>query len=110
MNNLSRATLDRGAGVFSVDYRRAPILHSAIARAHRTDDEDSYSYHPFVSRQYHSTSVDGAVRLWDTRASTCQAVKYGHTRGVLDFAVSPDFRTVVTASDDHTSRVFRMVA
>ena len=100
MNNLSRATLHRGA----------QMLPSAIARTHRTDDDDSYSCHPFVSHRYHSTSVDGAVRLWDTRASTCQAVKYGHTRGVLDFAVSPDFRTVVTASDDHTSRVFRMVA
>ena len=64
----------------------------------------------FLSHPYHSTSVDGAVRLWDTRASTCQAVKYGHTRGVLELAVSPDLRTVVTASDDTTSRVFRMVA
>lgn len=57
----------------------------------------------------YTTSVDGAVRLWDTRASACQAVKWGHTKGILDFAVSPDMKTVVTAADDHTARVFRMV-
>jgi hypothetical protein len=28
---------------------------------------------------------------------------------VLDFAPSPDYKTIVTASDDHTARVFRMV-
>ena len=58
----------------------------------------------------YSSSIDGAVRLWDTRASSCQAVKYGHTRGILDFAVSPDMKSMVTASDDHTARVFRMVS
>ena len=47
--------------------------------------------------------------MWDTRSSTCQAVQHGHVRGVLDFAPSPDFKSVVTASDDHTARVFRMV-
>jgi len=57
----------------------------------------------------YSACIDGAVRLWDTRASTCQAVQHGHTKGVLDLAVSPDMKTVVTASDDHTARVFRMV-
>ena len=56
-----------------------------------------------------SSCIDGAVRLWDTRSSTCQAVQHGHVRGVLDFAPSPDFKSVVTASDDHTARVFRMV-
>jgi hypothetical protein len=56
-----------------------------------------------------SSSIDGAVRLWDTRSSTCQAVSHGHVRGVLDLAPSPDFKSVVTASDDHTARVFRMV-
>jgi len=49
------------------------------------------------------------VRLWDTRSSTCQAAAHGHVRGVLDLAPSPDFKSVVTASDDHTARVFRMV-
>ena len=56
-----------------------------------------------------STSIDGCVRLWDTRTSQCQAAKWGHTKGVLDFAPSPDFKSLVTASDDHTARVFQMV-
>ena len=56
-----------------------------------------------------STSIDGCVRLWDTRTSQCQAAKWGHTKGVLDFAASPDFKCLVTASDDHTARVFQMV-
>jgi len=63
----------------------------------------------FLSRASRSSCIDGAVRLWDTRSSTCQAVQHGHVRGVLDFAPSPDFKSVVTASDDHTARVFRMV-
>jgi WD40 repeat protein len=57
-----------------------------------------------------STSIDGCVRLWDTRTSQCQAAKWGHTKGVLDFAPSPDYKSLVTASDDHTARVFQMVS
>ena len=64
--------------------------------------------HPFYF-SLRSTSIDGCVRLWDTRTSQCQAAKWGHTKGVLDFAPSPDFKSVVTASDDHTARVFQMV-
>jgi len=57
----------------------------------------------------YSSCIDGAVRLWDTRAASCQSVMWGHSKGVLDFAISPDMKTVVSASDDHTARVFRMV-
>ena len=53
--------------------------------------------------------MDGTVRLWDTRTSSCQAVKHGHTRGVLGFAAAPDFKTLASASDDTTAKVFRMV-
>lgn len=56
-----------------------------------------------------SSCIDGGVRLWDTRSSSCQEQQFGHVRGVLDFAPSPDFKSIVTASDDHTARVFRMV-
>jgi angio-associated migratory cell protein len=53
-----------------------------------------------------STSIDGTVRLWDTRTSSCQKVAYGHTKGILDFAMSPDYARVITASDDCTARIF----
>ena len=78
----------------------------------RADDRVSNIALPFrlrLERTRRSSCIDGAVRLWDTRSSTCQAVGHGHVRGVLDFAPSPDFKSIVTASDDHTARVFRMV-
>ena len=60
----SKATLERGACGFPGV--RAHILPSApIAHTRRTDDDDSILVVP-LSRSYHSTSVVGAVRLWDT--------------------------------------------
>ena len=96
--------------------RRARAL-GAKAHAHAQKIRDSrvtpHSPHSVTNEpnpnSNRSSSIDGAVRLWDTRSSTCQAVSHGHVRGVLDLAPSPDFKSVVTASDDHTARVFRMV-
>ncbi|CEF97263.1 G-protein beta WD-40 repeat [Ostreococcus tauri] len=54
----------------------------------------------------YSSSVDGAVRLWDARSNTCVRDARGHVKGILDFALSPDHARVITASDDCTARVF----
>ena len=54
----------------------------------------------------HSTSADGVVRLWDARTSQCVRERRGHTKAILDFALSPESTRVLTASDDGTSRVF----
>ena len=53
-----------------------------------------------------STSTDGVVRLWDARTSQCVRERRGHTKAILDFALSPECTRVLTASDDGTSRVF----
>jgi WD40 repeat protein len=46
--------------------------------------------------------------MWDTRVGTCTATRHGHAGPVLGFATSPDGALVATASDDRTSRVFKM--
>ena len=43
-----------------------------------------YSFHS--SRN--STSIDGIVRLWDARTSQCVREQQGHTKAILDFALS----------------------
>ena len=50
--------------------------------------------------------TDGCSCVWDARTGECVATLTGHTDSVLDIAVSPDGRLVLTASDDHTCRVF----
>uniref|UniRef100_A0A7S1X1M1 Anaphase-promoting complex subunit 4 WD40 domain-containing protein n=1 Tax=Tetraselmis chuii TaxID=63592 RepID=A0A7S1X1M1_9CHLO len=55
----------------------------------------------------YSSCLDGVLRCWDIRTGTCVRELRGHTQGILDMAVSPDFSMVVTASDDRTSKMFR---
>mmetsp|Transcript_46697 Transcript_46697/g.119165 ORF Transcript_46697/g.119165 Transcript_46697/m.119165 type:complete len:424 (-) Transcript_46697:17-1288(-) len=55
----------------------------------------------------YSSCLDGVLRCWDIRTGTCVRELRGHTQGILDMAVSPDFSMVVTASDDHTCRMFK---
>ena len=55
----------------------------------------------------YSASIDGAVRLWDARAATCQRIAWGHTKGILDLATSPNRTAVVSGGDDCTARIFK---
>jgi WD40 repeat protein len=55
----------------------------------------------------YTASVDGIVRVWDGRDGSCVAALTGHTDGVLDIAIS-DGSVVLSASDDKTSRLFRL--
>ncbi|RKP09831.1 WD40-repeat-containing domain protein [Thamnocephalis sphaerospora] len=52
-------------------------------------------------------SADCTVRLWDGRSGQCERTWRGHQETVLDFALSCDGNTLVTASDDGVSLVFR---
>ncbi|KAI9311348.1 WD40-repeat-containing domain protein [Dichotomocladium elegans] len=54
-----------------------------------------------------SCSVDRSVKLWDARTGQCMKSWSGHRDGVLDFVVSNDGQTVVTASDDGTCLVYK---
>jgi len=57
---------------------------------------------PFV----YSASCDDTVKVWDTRTSECVRTLSGHHDMVLDLSVSNDGKTVVTVSDDGTSKVY----
>jgi len=63
-------------------------------------------WHPTMPWLY-TASVDGIVRVWDGRDGSCVAALTGHTDGVLDIAIS-DGSVVLSASDDKTSRLFRL--
>ena len=51
---------------------------------------------------------DGVAKIWDARTGTCVTTLTGHTDAILDIAVTPDGKHVLTASDDHTCRVFEV--
>jgi WD40 repeat protein len=109
MNNLRRATFF-SRRVRCVLFSLPPSL--ATRRPERVADLPDL---PSPSRVLldvasidRSSSVDGAVRMWDTRVGTCTATRHGHAGPVLGFATSPDGALVATASDDRTSRVFKM--
>ncbi|KAJ2856271.1 60S ribosomal subunit assembly or modification protein [Coemansia erecta] len=53
-----------------------------------------------------SVSMDCTVRTWDARTGDCVRVSRGHQEGIMDFALSRDGHTVVTASDDGCCLVF----
>ena len=51
---------------------------------------------------------DGVAKIWDARTGACVTTLTGHTDAILDIAVTPDGKHVLTASDDHTCRVFEV--
>ncbi|XP_073490487.1 angio-associated migratory cell protein [Aquarana catesbeiana] len=54
----------------------------------------------------YTCSLDGAVRLWDSRSGKMISEYCGHTEEILDFALNKDASIVVTASGDHKAKVF----
>ncbi|KAJ2723107.1 60S ribosomal subunit assembly or modification protein [Coemansia sp. Benny D115] len=55
-----------------------------------------------------SVSMDMTVRTWDARTGECVRVSKGHQEGIMDFVVSKDGKTAVTASDDGCCLVFAL--
>ncbi|ORZ22225.1 WD40-repeat-containing domain protein [Absidia repens] len=55
-----------------------------------------------------SCSADRNVKMWDARTGVCVKSWQGHRDAVLDFAVSNDGQTVVTASDDGACLVYKL--
>ncbi|KAJ2815695.1 60S ribosomal subunit assembly or modification protein, partial [Coemansia erecta] len=53
-----------------------------------------------------TASMDCSVRTWDSRTGDCVRVWKGHQEGIMDFALTNDGSTVVTASDDGCCLVF----
>jgi WD40 repeat protein len=50
--------------------------------------------------------VDGAVRLWDARTGRPLAVLHEHADVVNAVSFGPDDRTILSASDDRTARIY----
>ncbi|KAJ1945477.1 60S ribosomal subunit assembly or modification protein, partial [Linderina macrospora] len=53
-----------------------------------------------------SVSLDCTVRTWDARTGEAVRTWKGHQEGIMDFALSHDGSTIVTASDDGCCLVF----
>ncbi len=71
-------------------------------------DRDVYSVAFFPDgRKLASGSVDGTVRVWDTKlAKQISGPFTVHTATVRSVAVSPDGRLIASGSDDRTLRIF----
>jgi ribosome assembly protein SQT1 len=54
----------------------------------------------------YTCTEDGLVCSWDARSGSRVSTWYGHMDHVLDMDLSRDGLYIVTASDDHTARVF----
>uniref|UniRef100_A0A4W3HC69 Angio-associated, migratory cell protein n=1 Tax=Callorhinchus milii TaxID=7868 RepID=A0A4W3HC69_CALMI len=54
----------------------------------------------------YTASLDGVVRMWDARTGSMQSEYRGHRAEILDFAVNKEASAIVTASGDHTAKVF----
>ena len=54
----------------------------------------------------HSAANDGVLRLWDGRTGACVREWTGHSDAILDLCLVAGGRTVVTASEDGTARIF----
>ena len=48
------------------------------------------------------------VRLWDARSGRAEMTRTGHAEAIMDMAMAPDGRSVVTGGDDGVVRVFSM--
>ena len=53
-----------------------------------------------------SASMDGTVRVWDTRTGACLHVLSGHTDKVYAVAPAPDGRLALSGAKDHTLRLW----
>ncbi|XP_004496393.1 uncharacterized protein [Cicer arietinum] len=51
-------------------------------------------------------SMDGIVRLWDCRSGECVRTFRGHSDGIQSLSLSANRDYLVSASLDHTARVF----
>lgn len=61
-----------------------------------------------VSPLVYTSSLDGVVRLWDSRSGQVTSSWTGHTDSILGFDISSDGGTMVTVSEDKTARVFSL--
>ena len=68
----------------------------------------SYSHTYTISFAQTLTFHMPTWQVWDARTGQCIHTFLGHRNIVLDFAITPDGRTIVTGSDDGTSKVFRI--
>ena len=53
-----------------------------------------------------TASLDGVVRQWNTRNGEMIKELNGHTKDILDIVLSSDGKTILTAGDDGTARIF----
>lgn len=53
-------------------------------------------------------TADGLLAVYDTRSGSRQLAGTGHRGMIIDLAVAPGGKGVITAGDDGTCRVFEM--
>jgi len=52
--------------------------------------------------------VDKTLKVWDLESWAEEKTRHGHTHAVLSVAITPDGHRAVSASDDHTVKVWNL--
>nr|CAD7261302.1 unnamed protein product [Timema shepardi] len=60
------------------------------------------------SPMFYTGALDGVIRLFDARSGDKQSTLSGHEGDILDIALASDNSILLSASDDHTARVFSL--
>ncbi|XP_061344121.1 uncharacterized protein LOC133290078 [Gastrolobium bilobum] len=73
------------------------------------DHEDGVTCLAWLGASYVATGcVDGNVRIWDSRSGECVKTFKGHSDPIQSLSVSANRDYLVSASLDHTARVFEI--
>ncbi|RWS22566.1 angio-associated migratory cell protein-like protein [Leptotrombidium deliense] len=56
----------------------------------------------------YASGLDGVMRIYDSRSGKLEIEKNGHSQEILDFCVAGDSSCLLTASEDHTCRLFAL--
>ncbi|CAL5209313.1 unnamed protein product [Lathyrus oleraceus] len=83
-------------------------IENSLARS-TCDHEYGVTCLTWLGASYVATgSMDGAVRLWDSRSGECVKMFRGHSEGIQTLSLSANREYLVSASLDHTARVFEV--
>jgi WD40 repeat protein len=96
------AVADAGVGIYLIDVSRKEDALTIVPCP-----SASVAFWPNDDRTIISGGHDGAVKIWDLPSLQQKCTMLGHRDTILAVLVAPDGNRVVSASQDHTARLWR---